>query len=133
MADARRQRLFLFDGSGFIEYEEGPAGFDEVATHDYSKSFRFAQNGTCFCIQQGKLCVGFDSFVALYNFDQIRQDVKSLEEDDDDGRDSVWKTNCYFYVTCNKPSGVIFVSPDSTQQLLVSSAEGTQVWALPRF
>jgi len=130
LADARRQRLFLFDSGGFTEYEEGPAGFDEVAAHDYRKSFRFAQNGTCFCIQQGKLCIGFDSFVALYNFDQIRQDVKVLDEDDD--QRPAWQRNCSFYVTCNKPSGVIFVSQDSTRQLLVSSAEGTQVWTLPR-
>lgn len=124
-ASDRKKHLFLFNGLVIMEYERGPAGFKELAPYEYAPPFNFLQRGKCFCIQQGALCIGFDSFVAFYNFDQIKRRISRHEADD-----RVWKDNCYFYVTCNKPRDIIFVTPDSTKRVLVSSADGVQMWAI---
>jgi hypothetical protein len=130
MVGEEENRLFLFHLGKIVECAKSPTGCEKVTVFQYEPPFSFAQRGKCFCIQQGIICIGFDSFVAFYNFEQIRKDVKPMKHLELQG--PVWTSNCYFYVTCNKPSEVIFVSPDSTKQVLVSSAEGVQLWTLPR-
>jgi len=126
VADDGEPRLFLLNRVALYEFTNGPDGFVKV-NHFPMDHLLFKQLIHCFYIQQGQICVGLDSFVAFYNFDKFRRDQTS---DRDFWKRSTWKKNLDFYVVCKEPHEIMFVSPDSKNQVLVSAQRGVELWTL---
>lgn len=119
------QSLFVLavDQVREFRYNYAHGGFYQVRQFIYLVPKRFTANMVCFQVGPQYMCVGTKTRVIFHDIAQKIADMEARKQ-------FSAEMTADFNVRCRKPVDMIFANPGEKNDLLVSSADGVQLWAL---